>query len=81
MRTGVGGCGFVVWFGKCTEIAFLDSLFGCSQPITARNLCKISIHAKKQKKNVSVLFVFDQSKVKQSKSNTDPQIRFSFSFS
>ena len=27
MRTGVEGCGVVVWFGQYTEIAFLVSLF------------------------------------------------------
>ena len=32
MRIGVEGRGFVVWFGKYTEIANLDSLFGCPQP-------------------------------------------------
>ena len=36
--TGVEGCGVVVWcgvvwFGKYTEIAFLVSLFGFTQPI------------------------------------------------
>ena len=33
MRTGVEGCGVVVWFGQYTEIAFLASLFGFTQPI------------------------------------------------
>ena len=32
-RIGVEGCGFVMWFGKYTEIAFLVSLFGYTQPI------------------------------------------------
>ena len=33
MRTGVEGCGVVLWFGKYTDIAFLVSLFGFTQPI------------------------------------------------
>ena len=33
MHTGLVGCVFVVWFGQCTEIAFLVLLLGCAQPI------------------------------------------------
>ena len=32
MRTGVEGCGVVVWFGKYTDIASLVLLFGFTQP-------------------------------------------------
>ena len=33
MRTGVEGCGVVAWFGQYTDIAFLVSCFGFTQPI------------------------------------------------
>ena len=33
MHTGFVGCGYIVWFGQYTEIAFLVSLFGYTQPI------------------------------------------------
>ena len=33
MHTGVERRGVVVWFGQYTEIAFLVSLFGFTQPI------------------------------------------------
>ena len=32
MHNGCVGCGFVVWFGQYTDIAFLVSLFGDTQP-------------------------------------------------
>ena len=38
MRTGVEGCGFVACFGQYTEIAFLVSLFGFTQPIVLQRL-------------------------------------------
>ena len=32
MHTGFVGCGYIVWFGQYTEIAFLVSLFGFTTP-------------------------------------------------
>ena len=34
MHTGFVGRGYIVWFGQYTEIAFLVSLFGYTQPIS-----------------------------------------------
>ena len=39
MRTGGGGCGVVVWFGKDTDIACLVLLFGFTQPIYSVGVC------------------------------------------
>ena len=49
MRTGVEGCGVVVWFGKCTRIASLVLLFGFTTPAYKRNETKRKTEKEREK--------------------------------